>query len=90
MSAADALGLVLAWTRTCGSQMVLQLIFGMGGTRVSIYIHFVRRLVIMALKSDPAAAICLPSLEKIRKYCIKVLLLKNILPYWVFGVLWMD
>lgn len=68
MSAADALGLVLAWTRTRGSQMVLGLIFGMGGTSVSIYIRFARRIVVLALKSDPDAAVSLPSLEKIREY----------------------
>ena len=36
MSAADCLGLVLTWTRTDGSTMVLELIFGM--TQMSIYV----------------------------------------------------
>ena len=68
MSAADALGLALAWTRTRGSQMVLQIIFGMPGTSVSMYIRFSRRLVIMVLKSDPDAAIRPPTVEKLREY----------------------
>ena len=68
MSAADALGLALAWTRTRGSQMVLQMIFGMSGTSVSMYIRFARRLIIMILQSDPYAAIRPPTLEKIREY----------------------
>ena len=38
MSAADGLGLVLTWTRTCGSTMVLQLIFGMTQTSISDYL----------------------------------------------------
>ena len=68
MSAADALGLALAWTRTRGSQMVLQIIFGMPGTSVSMYIRFARRLIIMILQSDPYAAIRPPTLEKLREY----------------------
>ncbi len=42
LSGADCLGLCLAWTRTRGSIMVLQIIFGMTGTPVSIYLRFGR------------------------------------------------
>ena len=40
MSAADGLGFVLTWTKTCGSTMVLQLIFGMTQSSVSDYLTF--------------------------------------------------
>jgi hypothetical protein len=42
LSGADCLGLCLAWTRTRGSVMVLQIIFGMTGTSVSMYLPFGR------------------------------------------------
>ncbi len=36
----DCVALVLAWTRTRGSMMNLQLIFGMTMTNLSMYLHF--------------------------------------------------
>ncbi len=39
IDAQDCLGLVLAWTRTRGSNMSLQMIFGMTGTPVSMYLR---------------------------------------------------
>jgi hypothetical protein len=44
-TAADCLGLCLAWTRTRGSNMVLQIIFGMTSSPVSIYLRFGRRIL---------------------------------------------
>ena len=61
----DCLGLCLAWTRTRGSCYVLQLIFGMTGTALSLYIRFGRRLLITVLHHDVNAAVKLPSAEKI-------------------------
>ena len=40
ISAADGLGLILAWTKTRGSTMTLELIFGMIQTAVSEYLYF--------------------------------------------------
>ncbi len=37
---ADCLGLVLVWTRTRGSLNVLQLVFGLTYTNLSIYLRF--------------------------------------------------
>lgn len=48
------LGLVLAWTRTRGSYMVLQLIFGLTSTRLSIWLRFGRRVLIRILKAGPS------------------------------------
>jgi hypothetical protein len=50
-----ALGLVLAWTRTRGSSMVLQMIFGMTATLLSIRLQFGRRILVKVLKDHPEA-----------------------------------
>ena len=68
MDSKDCLGLVLAWTRTRGSMFVLQMIFGMGSSVVSLYIRFGRRLLIQVLKSDRHARVQIPSEEKIAQY----------------------
>jgi hypothetical protein len=49
------LGLCLAWTRTRGSCMVLQMIFGMTANSVSMYLRFGRRILIAVLKKEPDA-----------------------------------
>jgi DDE superfamily endonuclease len=68
LSSDDCLGLCLAWTRTRGSNMVLQIIFGMTSTSVSMYLRFGRRILIEILKVEPAAAIMIPSEIKIQEY----------------------
>jgi hypothetical protein len=68
MKGADCLGLCLAWTRTRGSNMVLQIIFGMTATSVSLYLRFGQRILIEALKREPLAAIIVPSVESICTY----------------------
>ena len=68
ISATQCLGLVLAWTRTRGSAMVLQMIFGMVYTAVHIYIRFGRRLLIQILKNDADAAIKMPSNHDVKNY----------------------
>ena len=68
MHPADCLGLVLAWSRTRGSLMVLQLIFGLTMTPVSKYLQFVRRILVKILKANELAKICLPTHEKLEEY----------------------
>ena len=68
MTAEDCLGLVLAWTRTRGSLMALQLIFGMTMTPVGKYIQFARRILVCVLKSNNMAKISMPSNEKLEEY----------------------
>ena len=68
ITAADCLGLCLAWTRTRGSSMVLQLIFGMTGSPVSMYLRFGRRILIQVLKAEPDAAIKIPDDATIRLF----------------------
>jgi len=68
MKAHDCLGLYLAWSRTRGSLMVLQLLLGMTYTAVAKYIQFARRIVIKVLKKDPLAKIAIPSHEQLETY----------------------
>ena len=73
ITAKDCLGLSLAWTRTRGSNMVLQIIFGMTGTSVSMYLRFGRRILIKALRKEPDCAIRVPDATRIQLFqeCIK-------------------
>ncbi len=57
MNPADCLGLVLAWSRTRGSLMVLQLLFGMTMSPVAKYLQFARRILVKILKSNNLAKI---------------------------------
>jgi hypothetical protein len=64
----DGLGLVLAWTRTRGSLMVLQLIFGMAYTNLNDYLLFAKRIIIMVLQDPLMAKVRIPSTKKIEEY----------------------
>jgi hypothetical protein len=64
----DCLALVLAWTRTRGSMHVLQIIFGLTGAVVSVYLRFGRRLLVTILKREKGAMVVMPSSEKIKAY----------------------
>lgn len=68
MNAEDCLGLVLAWSRTRGSLMALQLIFGMSMTPTAKYLQFARRIIVKVLLDDPCARIEMPSHEKLEEY----------------------
>ena len=68
ISAEDGLGLVLAWTRTRGSTMVLELIFGMTQTPVSEYLYFCMIILIRVLQAMDDAKIKPPCMEKIIEY----------------------
>ena len=46
--------------------VVLQIIFGMTASSVSMYLRFGRRILIEVLKAEPAAAIMIPSELKIQ------------------------
>ena len=68
ISAEDCLGLVLAWTRTRGLLAVLQMIFGLTMTNLSIYLRFGRRIVIDVFKNDSMATIRLPTTAELNSY----------------------
>ena len=64
----DCLGLVLAWTRTRGSLMALQLIFGMTYSNLDDYLLFGKRIIVMVLKNDDRARVQIPCSETIDGY----------------------
>ena len=68
VSVEDCVGLNLAWTRTQGSMMSLQLIFGMTYTPLSTYIRYGRRILIAILKQEDEAKIKLPSIVEVATY----------------------
>jgi DDE superfamily endonuclease len=68
VTAVDCLGLCLAWTRTRGSNMVLQLIFGMTATPVSMYLRFSRRILVGILENEPLAQIKIPDDNTIKGF----------------------
>ena len=68
MSAADGLGLVLTWTRTCGSTMVLELIFDITQTSMSDYLAFCTHILVHVLKGKEDAKIKRPTNEKNQEY----------------------
>ena len=68
MSSVDGLGLVLTWTRTRGSTMVLQLIFGMTEASISNYLTFCTHILIHVLQGIEDARVKRPSVERIREY----------------------
>ena len=65
MQGKDCLALSLAWTRTRGSNMALQIIFGLTGTPL----RFGRRILIEVLKNNELAKVQILSPEKILEYC---------------------
>ena len=68
MTATTCLGLVLAWGRTRGSEMVLCLIFCITGSVCSLFIRFGRRLLLKALARDPKAAVKMPGYEEVEEF----------------------
>lgn len=63
IDARDCLGLLLAWTRTRGSQMVLQMLFGMTGTCVSDYIQFGIKILVQVLQELEEAKVYIPTID---------------------------
>ena len=68
VTATDILGLVLAWTRTRGSLLSLQLHFGLSMTNLNTYLRFGRRIVVEVLRKNPLALIAIPTPAKVAEY----------------------
>lgn len=62
------LGLVLAWTRTRGSLMVLSMIFGLTTANLSVWLRFARRIMVRVLKDHPKSKVRMPTDEEIQDY----------------------
>jgi hypothetical protein len=83
-----ALGLILAWTRTRGSNMVLQIIFGMTSSLLSVWVRFGRRVLVKALQDHPKACVECQMQQKLSPSSWQ--LAPNIHLSQMSGVLWMD
>ena len=68
VTALDILGLVLAWTRTRGALLSLQMHFGLSMTNLTMYLRFGRRIIVEVLKNNPLASITIPSAAKVEEY----------------------
>ena len=66
------LGLILAWTRTRGSLAVLQIIFGVAASGLSLWLRFGRRMLIQALRSNELAVVALPTEEELQRFVAAV------------------
>lgn len=64
----DCLGLVLVWTRTRGSMNVLQLVFGLTYSNLSVYLRFGIRLIVEIFSDDPLARVAIPSNDEIESF----------------------
>ncbi len=64
----DGPELVLAWTRTRGLLMVLQLIFGMTYTNLNDCLLFAKRIIVMVLQDHQMANVQIPTSEKIEEF----------------------
>ena len=56
------------WTRTRGPLNVLQLVFGLTYTNLSVYLRFGCRLIVETFHDDPLARVSIPSTETINEY----------------------
>jgi hypothetical protein len=68
VTALDILGLVLAWTRTRGALLALQLHFGLSMTNLTAYLRFGRRIIVEVLKNNPLSSIAIPPPAKVEEY----------------------
>ncbi len=65
---ANCLGLVLVWTQARGSLNVLQLVFGLTLSNLSVYPRFGIRLMVETFKNDPLARVAIPCNEDIKLF----------------------
>ncbi len=64
----DCLGLVLVWTRTRGLLHVLQLVFGLTYSNLSVYLRFGMHIIIETFRHDPLARVSIPLAEEIESF----------------------
>ncbi len=64
----DCLGLILAWTWTRGSNMVLQLIFGMSMTGILDYLCFCMHVLVRVLMGIDESIVQIPGDETIHQF----------------------
>jgi hypothetical protein len=64
----DCLGLVLVWTQTRGLLNVLQLVFGLTYTNLSVYLRFGVHLFVKTFRGNLLAQVSIPSTEEIESF----------------------
>ncbi len=64
----DCLGLVLVWTRTRGLLHVLQLVFGLTYSNLSVYLRFGMHIIVQTFRHNPLARVSTPLVEKIEPF----------------------
>jgi hypothetical protein len=64
----DCLELVLVWTLTRGLLNVLQLVFGLTYSNLSIYLRFGMRLIVKTFRNNTLARMSIPSVEKVKTF----------------------
>jgi len=65
LTSISCLALGLSWTRTRGSLMVLQIVFGLTRSALSVWLRFARRMIIKALINHPDAIVRLPTDDEV-------------------------
>ncbi|GMF31749.1 unnamed protein product [Phytophthora fragariaefolia] len=68
MAASMGLALRLAWTRTRGSEYILRMLFDGTHTVYSLFLRFIRRILLKVLAADEYAAVRLPSRNEISAF----------------------
>ena len=76
----DCMGILLCWSRTQGSLIWLQMVFGMTYSNLAVYLTFGIRLWIEVFRRHPISQLRLPSREKIHEYQESVARRHPILP----------
>ncbi len=64
----DCLGLVLVWMRTRGLLHVLQLVFRLTYSNLSVYLRFEMHIIIETFRHNPLARVSIPLAEKIESF----------------------
>ncbi len=64
----DCLGQVLVWMLTRGSLHVLQLVFGLTYSNLSVYLRFGMRIIIETFRHNPLARVSIPLAEEIESF----------------------
>ncbi len=64
----DCLGLVLVWMYTRGSLHVLQLVFGLTYSNLSVYLRFGMRIIVETFRHNPLARVSILLVEEIESF----------------------
>ena len=64
LSSISCLALGIAWPRTRGSYMILQIIFGLTHGSLSVWLRFSRRMIVKVLLTNEDAIVRLPTADE--------------------------